>query len=142
MAAPPTFVHVGDPTDLKFVRSFAQAHQLDAVLCTSDHLAAQLLQSLARLGIRVPQDLRLVGFDDVRFASLLTIPLTTMEQPCRDVAVTAFNALRERIKNPTLPPRTLMLTPRMVVRETCGAYRQATPPAVSETSGVPNAKVG
>jgi LacI family transcriptional regulator len=65
-----------------------------------------------------------------------------MEQPCRDVAVTAFNALRERIKNPTLPPRTLMLTPRMVVRETCGAYRQATPPAVSETSGVPNAKVG
>ena len=142
LAAPPTFVHVGDPTDLKFVRSFAQAHQLDAVLCTSDHLAAQLLQSLARLGIRVPQDLRLVGFDDVRFASLLTIPLTTMEQPCRDVAVTAFNALRERIKNPTLPPRTLMLTPRMVVRETCGAYLQATPPAVSETSGVPNAKVG
>ena len=124
LEAPRPFVHSGDPTDLKFVRSFAQAHQLDAVLCTSDHIAAQLLQSLTRLGLRVPKDLRIVGFDDVRFASLLTIPLTTMEQPCRDIAITAFNALRERLKNPTLPPRTLMLTPRIVVRESCGAYLQ------------------
>ena len=75
--------------------------------------------------INVPKDLRLVGFDNVRFASLLTIPLTTMEQPCRDIALTAFNALRERIANPTLPPRTLMVTPRLVVRESCGAYLQA-----------------
>ena len=119
---PRPFVHAGDPTDIKFVRSFAQAHQLDAILCTSDHVAAQLLQNLTRLGILVPKDLRLVGFDNVRFASLLTIPLTTMEQPCRDIAITAFNALCERIKDPTLPPRTLMLAPRLVVRETCGAY--------------------
>jgi LacI family transcriptional regulator len=129
LEAPQPFVHSGDPADLKFVRSFAQSRQLDAVLCTSDHLAAQLLQTLTRIGIRVPQDLRLVGFDNVRFASLLTIPLTTMEQPCRDVAITAFNAMCERLKNPTLPPRTLMLTPRIVVRETCGAYLQAAPTA-------------
>lgn len=124
---PRNFVYAGDPTDIKFIRSFAQARQLDAILCTSDHIAAQVLQSLTRLGIRVPQDLRLVGFDNVRFAGLLTIPLTTMEQPCRDIAITAFNALRERIKSPTLPPRTLMLTPRIVVRETCGAYQQQRP---------------
>ena len=122
---PRNFVYAGDPTDSKFVRSFAQAQRLDAVLCTSDHIAAQLLQSLNRLGINVPKDLRLVGFDNVRFASLLTIPLTTMEQPCRDIALTAFNALRERIANPTLPPRTLMVTPRLVVRESCGAYLHA-----------------
>jgi DNA-binding LacI/PurR family transcriptional regulator len=129
--APQLFVNAGDPTDLKFVRSFVQSHKLDSILCTSDHLAAQLLQSLARLGIRVPQDLRLVGFDDVRFASLLTIPLTTMEQPCRDIAMTAFNALLERLKAPALPPRTLMLTPRIVVRETCGAYRNQSQHMVS-----------
>ena len=66
LESPQPFVNSGDPTDLKFVRSFAQGRRIDAVLCTSDHLAAQLLQSLTRLGIRVPQDLRLVGFDDVR----------------------------------------------------------------------------
>jgi len=136
LEAPPSFIQSGDPADLKFVRSFAQAHQLDAVLCTSDHLAAQLLQSLTRIGLRVPQDLRLVGFDDVRYASLLTIPLTTMEQPCLDIAITAFNALRERIKNPTLPPRTLMLTPRIVVRETCGAYLQAAQPSPTSVSSI------
>jgi LacI family transcriptional regulator len=119
---PRPFVYAGDPTDVKFVRSFAQTHQVEAVLCTSDHLAAQLLQTLARLGISVPKDLRLVGFDDVRVASLLTVPLTTMEQSCRDIAITAFNALRDRLTDPTLPPRTLMLTPRLVVRESCGAY--------------------
>jgi len=119
---PRNFIYAGDPTDAKFVRSFAQAKHLDAVLCTSDHLAAQLLQSLNRLGIKVPETLRLVGFDNVRFAGLLTIPLTTMEQPCRDIALTAYNALRDRIANPTLPPRTLMVTPRLVVRESCGAY--------------------
>jgi LacI family transcriptional regulator len=136
---PHPFVHAGDPTDIKFVRSFAQSHQLDAILCTSDHLAAQILQNLTRLGIRVPQDLRLVGFDDVRFASLLTIPLTTMEQPCRDMAITAFNALCERIKNPTLPPRTLMLTPRIVVRETCGAYLQQSQQMVSGINSISEA---
>lgn len=130
---PQTFVHVGDPTDPKFVRSVVQSHKLDAVLCTSDHIAAHVLQNLARLKIRVPQDLRVVGFDDVRVASLLTIPLTTMEQPCRDIAITAFNALRERIENPTLPARTLMLTPRMVVRETCGAYLKQTQGVKVET---------
>jgi LacI family transcriptional regulator len=124
LTVPPNFVNSGDPTDLKFVRSFTSSRQIDAVLCTSDHLASQLMQSLSRLGIRVPHDLRLVGFDDVRFASLLTIPLTTVEQPCRDIAITAFNAMCERLKNSTLPPRTLMLTPRIVVRETCGAYLQ------------------
>ncbi|RYD26725.1 MAG: GntR family transcriptional regulator [Verrucomicrobiaceae bacterium] len=125
LEVPPDFVRVGDPADLKFVRSVVHGSGVEAILCTSDHIAAQLLQTLNRLNIRVPQDLRLVGFDDVRYANLLTIPLTTMQQPCRDIALSAFNCLRERIANPTLPPRSVMLAPRMVVRETCGAYLNA-----------------
>jgi DNA-binding LacI/PurR family transcriptional regulator len=121
----PDFVQVGDPSDLKFVKTLVRARQLDAVFCASDHIAAQLLQSLNRLGVRVPKDLRLVGFDNVPFASLLTIPLTTVEQPCRDIAITAFAALRERLVDPTLPPRRLIVTPRLVVRESCGAYLQS-----------------
>jgi len=125
--APRRFVQSGDPADVKFVRSFTLPNQLDAVFCASDHIAAQLLQSLNRLRIRVPHNLRLVGFDNVPFSSLLTIPLTTMEQSCRDIAITAFNALCERMANPTLPPRTLMIAPRIVVRESCGAFLQSLP---------------
>ena len=63
-----------------------------------------------------------VGFDDVRFATLLSVPLTTIQQPCRDIALTAFNAMRERIADPTLPSRSLLLAPKLIVRESCGAY--------------------
>jgi LacI family transcriptional regulator len=48
-----------------------------------------------------------------------------MDQPYRDIAITAFNALRERPADPTLPPRNLMVTPRLVVRESRGAYLQS-----------------
>jgi LacI family transcriptional regulator len=122
LQAPQPFIYSGDPGDVKFVKSFVQNQKIDAILCTNDHLAAELLQTLTRLGIRVPKDLRLVGFDNVRFASLLSTPLTTVEQPVRDIAITAFSALRERMTNLTLPPRSLILTPRLVVRESCGAY--------------------
>ncbi len=118
------FVYSGDPGDVKFVKSFAQNQKIEAILCTNDHLAAELLQTLTRIGIRVPKDLRLVGFDNVRFASLLSTPLTTIEQPVRDIAITAFSALRERMTNSSLPPRSLILSPRLVVRESCGAYLQ------------------
>jgi len=122
LETPHPFVYAGDPADTKFVRSFAQSRQLDGIMCTSDHVAAELLQSLNRLGVSVPNELRVVGFDNVRFASLLTVPLTTMEQPCRDIALTAFTALRERMANSSLPPRNIIMTPRMIVRESCGAY--------------------
>jgi LacI family transcriptional regulator len=119
---PRDFVRTGDPLDQKFVRTITQSKRVEGVLCTSDHIAAQLLQTLNRLKVRVPDDLRLVGFDDVRFANLLTIPLTTMQQPCRDIALTAFNCMQERILNPSLPARLITLPPQMIVRETCGAY--------------------
>jgi DNA-binding LacI/PurR family transcriptional regulator len=53
------------------------------------------------------------------------VPLTTIQQPCRKIAITAFRAMLQRIAEPTLPVRTLVLAPRLVVRESCGAYLQA-----------------
>jgi LacI family transcriptional regulator len=70
----------------------------------------------------VPRDVRVVGFDDVRFATLLSVPLTTMHQPCREVAVTAFRAMQDRISDPGLPPRGFVVPAGLVVRESCGAY--------------------
>ena len=116
------FVQVGDPTDLAFVRRAVPGKRFDAVICTNDLTAAQFMQSLARLKIGVPRALRVVGFDDVRYATLLPVQLTTMQQPCREIARAAFQAMRERIADPSLPPRSILLTPRLIVRESCGAY--------------------
>jgi len=122
LAVPPTFVREGEPDDPQFARRFTGKGRVDAVLCANDHVAAQLLRSLERADVRVPADTRMVGFDDVRFATLLAVPLTTMHQPCREIAAVALRAMLDRIADPTLPPRGLALTPRLVVRESCGAY--------------------
>jgi DNA-binding LacI/PurR family transcriptional regulator len=95
---------------------------VDAVICANDHVAALLLRSLEKANVRVPRDVRVVGFDDVKYATLLSVPLTTIHQPCREIAVAAFRAMLERMADPTLPPRGITLSPRLVVRESCGAY--------------------
>ena len=92
------------------------------MICGNDLTAAQLLRALEKNNVRVPRDVRVVGFDDARYATLLSVPLTTIHQPCRDIAITAYRAMLERISDPTLPGRSLLLTPHLVVRESCGAY--------------------
>jgi len=117
------FVRVGDPDDLAFARDFTKrGEDLDAVICANDDIAARLLRTFGKAGVRIPETLRLVGFDDVRYASILAVPLTTIHQPCREIAAVAFKTMTDRLSDPALPPRGLTLTPRLVVRESCGAY--------------------
>jgi LacI family transcriptional regulator len=118
----PNWIRLGDPADLKFVRSLVAGRQADAFVCANDDTAAVLLRALESQGVRAPQDVRVVGFDDVKYATLVSVPLTTIHQPCRDIAIIAFRTMMERLAEPTLPTRSIALTPRLVVRESCGAY--------------------
>ncbi len=118
----PGWLRIGEPSDARFVRTLMAARQADALICANDHTAALLLRALGLAGVRVPRDVRVVGFDDARYATLVSPPLTTIHQPCRDIAVIAWRAMLERIADPALPARSLALTPRLVVRESCGAY--------------------
>ena len=118
----PDFVRAGEPDDPGLAQGLGAGRRVDAVICANDHVAALLLRSLEKANVRVPRDVRVVGFDDVNYATLLAVPLTTVHQPCRDIAVTAFRAMLERLADPTLPPRSMILSPRLVVRESCGAY--------------------
>jgi LacI family transcriptional regulator len=116
------WVRQGDPADMKFVRSLIAGRQADGFICANDNTAAVLLRSLQSLGLRVPQDFRVVGFDDVKYATLVSPAITTIHQPCRDIAVIAFRTMLERLAEPSLPARSIYLSPRLVVRESCGAY--------------------
>lgn len=107
---------------MKFVRLLIGGRRWDVVVCGNDLTAAQLLRALEKNNVRVPRDLRMVGFDEAKYATLLSVPLTTVHQPCRDIAITAYRAMLERIIEPTLPARSLLLTSHLVVRESCGAY--------------------
>jgi len=119
---PPDFFQVGYPEDLKLARKITAGRATDAVICGNDHTAAALIRALHNIGIPVPRGLRVVGFDDVHYATLVSPALTTMHQPCREIATMAFKSMLSRISDPTMPPRTIMLSPSLVVRESCGAY--------------------
>lgn len=118
----PNWVRTGDPTDVKFVRLLTAGRQTDGFICANDHTAAVLMRSIEASGFRVPKDFRVVGFDDVKYATLVSPPLTTIHQPCRDLAVIAFRTMLDRLAEPTLAARNISLTPHLVVRESCGAY--------------------
>ncbi len=114
------WVEFGEPGDMKLIRKLLDEISPDAILCSNDRTAAQMIQSLTQLGVVLPRDLRVVGFDDVRYASLLAVPLTTMRQPCREIAQAAVNAMFERIKTPGLHPRQILLSAELIVRQSCG----------------------
>ena len=116
------WIHVGNPEDARFAATLVATERWDAVICANDLTAAQLIRSLEKNKVRVPQDLKVVGFDDAKYGTLLSVPLTTVRQPCRELALIAFRAMIERIADPALPARSLSLAPRVVVRESCGAY--------------------
>jgi DNA-binding LacI/PurR family transcriptional regulator len=75
------------------------------------------MTSLSTLGADVPTEVKVTGFDDVRYASLLQTPLTTIHQPCLELGATALTAMFARIANPTMLARDYLLDFKLVVRQ-------------------------
>jgi len=127
----PECVLMAEPTDIDAVHRWIQAVRPEGVLCATDYTAGQLMHTLAKLGIAVPQEVRLVGFDDVRYASILPVPLTTLRQPCREIGIAAMKAMLARLDDPSMAPRTISLDCELIVRASCGAnlnYSMSTQP--------------
>lgn len=75
-----------------------------------------MIRSLGAIGIRVPKDVRVSGFDDLAYARGSRTPLTTVRQPCAELGRVALRTLVERILHRDLPPREILLEPELVVR--------------------------
>jgi DNA-binding LacI/PurR family transcriptional regulator len=76
-------VRRGDPDDPDFIRKLLKECRPEAIVCANDFIAARVMASLASQGVCVPQEMRIVGIDDVKYASLLPVPLTTQHQKLR-----------------------------------------------------------
>ncbi len=114
-----SWVRRGDPADPEFVWRITQTMP-DAFVCANDVTATIFMRSLQTLGIRVPQDVRVIGVDDDDYAHMVTPPLTTIRQPSREIGAVAVRAMIERIENRKMPPRDILLGCTLIVRESCG----------------------
>ena len=110
-----------DPEDRERVRRFMVEEHPDAIVCANDRTAALVMQTLLSLGCAIPGDVRIAGIDDVPYASLLPVPLTTLRQPCHEIGVAAMAAMLDRVARPELPPRDVLPPPDPDHPAVCGA---------------------
>ncbi|MHB1508691.1 MAG: LacI family DNA-binding transcriptional regulator [Acidimicrobiales bacterium] len=92
----------------------------EAIVCANDQMAIGAIQALAAHALSVPEDVAVVGFDDIYPGRLLDPPLTTVRQPTRSLGERACARLLERINDQALPNVIEVLPTELLIRVSCG----------------------
>jgi len=93
-----------------------------AVFASNDAMAVGAYQALYQRGLRVPDDVAVIGYDDIQLAQYMMPPLTTIHQPKDSLGELAVDALLHRLQDPEAEPQILVLTPELVVRQSVGSF--------------------
>ena len=96
-----------------------------AVFCFNDEMAIGVMDMARRRGVRVPEDLSVVGFDDIRFARYLDPPLTTITQPMREIGEGCVRLLLEILRGDVLAPSSVTLPHQLTIRSSTTVPRPA-----------------
>lgn len=94
-----------------------------AIFVANDLAALGAFNAIEEAGLRVPEDVSLMGYDNTALASLRHISLTTINQPRREIGETAMKALLRRIGRPDVRPQRVILLPTVVTRDTTAQAR-------------------
>jgi LacI family transcriptional regulator len=95
-----------------------------AVFVAADMMAVGAIEAVRSAGLRVPEDVAIVGFDDVQLAPFIDPPLTTIRQDRVGLGLAAGQALIEQIEHPERALATLTLPVELIVRRSCGAGKE------------------
>jgi DNA-binding LacI/PurR family transcriptional regulator len=90
-----------------------------ALLIANNLMTLGGLQAIHECGLEIPQQISLVGFDDMDWAASLRPPLTVVAQPAYEMGETAATILLERIQNPAQTPQERLLETRLIIRDSC-----------------------
>ncbi len=102
------------------INGTARRSRPTAAFCANDLLALGLLQQSVSFGVRVPDDLAIVGYDDIDFAGAAAVPLTSVRQPRRELGRTAAELLIDEATNPAHEHQHVNFTPELVARASTG----------------------
>lgn len=112
--------------DFEYASGEAAAHTLlerdgtlTAIFAVNDQMAIGALRGLRRLGRRAPDDLSVIGFDNISYAALHEPGLTTVGQPLAELGRQVVELLLRQINEPASPPEVRKLAPTLIVRESC-----------------------
>jgi DNA-binding LacI/PurR family transcriptional regulator len=107
-------------------QQLAESAEISAVFCGNDTMALGVMRALTEAGRRVPEDVSVVGFDDVPEAGYFLPPLTTVRQDFGEVGRRALGALRERMTGIGDPAPRIRIAPELIVRSSATRRRVAT----------------
>lgn len=92
------------------------------IMCGNDMLAFGVYRTLSRAGVRIPEDVALIGYDDIDVAADWIVPLTSVRQPTQEMGYRAAQLLLEDTSDPNHVHQHVRLQPELVVRSSCGAH--------------------
>lgn len=120
-----TLIAEGDFTEAGGYRAMQQLlpARPQAVFAASDTMALGAMRAVREVGLRVPDDIAFVGFDDLPQAELADPPLTTVHQPIVEFGARAVELLIDLIENGTRPARRVIMETRLIVRASSGVTR-------------------
>ena len=129
LTADPAWIEEGDHTmegGIAAMERLLKAKQLPtAVMCSNDMTAIGVLHKLYRAGLKVPEDLSVIGFDDIHIAQVTIPPLTTIQMSCFELARAAVTALRAHIEEDGEARRNYKIPTSLMVRESTGAPKSS-----------------
>jgi len=94
-----------------------------AIFASNDLSALGAMEAARECGFRIPDDISIIGFDDIPHASLVYPRLTTVRQPLEEMGQVAVKMLLERIKDRSHPPQRVTLATQLVIRDSCALYQ-------------------
>jgi LacI family transcriptional regulator, repressor for deo operon, udp, cdd, tsx, nupC, and nupG len=94
----------------------AQGQRFTAVFCSNDEMAIGVIRAIKSSGLKVPEDISVMGFDDIRFARYMDPPLSTVAQPKDELGREAMNMLIEILRGTDVPARKRVLPTQLVIR--------------------------
>jgi LacI family transcriptional regulator len=119
--------------EMAMERLLALDERPDAVFAASDVMAIGAMSAIEKAGLRVPDDIAVVGFDDVPYATLVSPQLTTVRQDAPAQGIAAAEGLLRMIVNPSANPIELVVPVELIVRESSGASDETPSPQTDDS---------
>ncbi len=91
---------------------------IDCIFCGSDIIALGVMDAVRLVGLRIPEDISVVGFDNIRMLGWVPYPLTTWEQPLEDMVTSTVNLLVKEINDKNAKPQVIAMKGHLIIRNT------------------------